>query len=176
MSFTWISLRFGRPFLPNQKQVYREATLDRADAVIGDEIMQNELKLRVRLMRITLFLITFVSSILLGIFIYFFTIIPRYDISHDPPINGYCIGDQIVDHRECINPTCLDGYNLDYGTCVESKPYSNLVPYIGAFLVFIILGGIFCSILILLILFICIIEPPTQSDPESLPVYSETSR
>jgi hypothetical protein len=122
-------------------------------------------------MRIKLFLITIVSSILLVLVITLYTITPSYDISHDPPINGYCIGDQIVDHRECINPTCLDGYNLDYGTCVESKPYSNLVPYIDTFIVFITLGGGFYTILILFILCYCCIdmeiEPPTQTCPVS---------
>jgi hypothetical protein len=114
-------------------------------------------------MRITLSLITFITFItfvssIFGILIYLYTITPRYDISHVPPINGYCIGDQIVDHRECINPTCLDGYNLDYGSCVESKPYSNLAPYSDVIYITLFVGGLLWVSFLPLLLFWALIQ------------------
>jgi hypothetical protein len=139
-----------------------------------------------------LFINIIVSSVLLVSIICLYAVTPYYDISQDPPINGYCIGDQIVVKRECINPTCLDGYNLDSGTCIESKPYSNLVPYSDMFCVFLYLGAIYYFCLILFIVGYCIdsgrpqrlikylsrdteIVPPTQSidpeNPENPPVY-----
>jgi hypothetical protein len=91
------------------------------------------------------------------IFITLCIITPEYDSSSDPPINGICIGDQIVKLRECINPTCLEGYYVDAGICVEPKQYSFLIIYFMSFRYTAIFSGVF--FLCLLFAAISLYEP-----------------
>jgi hypothetical protein len=82
---------------------------------------------------ISILFLTSLSFLILG---------PVYDSSRDPPINGICLGDQIVKLRECINPTCLEGY-IDAGICVEPTQYSFLSPYSDLIKFSTIFSGVF---------------------------------
>jgi hypothetical protein len=104
------------------------------------------MKPRVKCGLINLLLLIFFTLIFL-IFLSLSLITPDYDSSHDPPINGICIGDQIpkigARLEECINPTCLEGYYVDAGICVEPTQYSFLSIYYNVFYVNAGVSGIF---------------------------------
>jgi hypothetical protein len=109
-------------------------------------------------------LINLLVFVLLTLFFLIFLslsiITPDYDSSRDPPINGLCIGDQIVKLRECINPTCLEGYHVDAGICVESTQYSFLSIYYTVFFAIALMSGLFWGIYgCFLIIYFCIANP-----------------